>query len=212
MPRRAGPPRRSMLCRLALSESAIRMVAAVMAMAGLGMVILVLLWERPGRAARLLTPAHWRVPRLGTLLMAVVLAYPAVVLVAPGWLAWRAAAPLHAAGVVLWTLGVAGVLWCVRVMRGQTGANGIVVGHRLVTTGPYRFVRHPMYVAVLGIAAGSAVALGSFVIAMVALVFLPVAISWAATEDRLLSSSSLAQQFKDYERRTGRLLPRFRHR
>ena len=56
--------------------------------------------------------------------------------------------------------------------------------------GPYRFVRHPMYAAVLVFAFGSALAFGSYGIATVALVFLPVAISWAATEERLLASSA----------------------
>jgi len=74
-------------------------------------------------------------------------------------------------------------------MRGQTGADGIVVGHRLVTTGPYRFVRHPMYAAVLVFAFGCALVFGSYGIARVALVFLPVAISWAATEERLRGST-----------------------
>ena len=61
-----------------MSEIAIRVVAAVMASANVAVVILVLLWERPGRAARLLTPAHWRVPRLGTLLKVLPLVYPVV--------------------------------------------------------------------------------------------------------------------------------------
>lgn len=87
-------------------------------------------------------------------------------------------------------LGLAGVLWCVRVMRDQTGVDGIMVGHRFVTTGPYRFVRHAMYAAVLVFAFGSALVFGSYGIATVALVFLPVAISWAATEERLLPSSA----------------------
>lgn len=195
-----------------MSESAIRVVAAVMASANIAVVILVLLWERPGRAARLLTPAHWRLPRLGMLLMVLPLAYPVVAVIAPGWLTWRANALLHAAGVVLWASGCAGVLWCVRVMRGQTGADGMVDGHRLVTTGPYRFVRHPMYLSVLVCFAGSTIAIGSYVIATVTLVFLPIAISWAATEERLLASSGLGQQFQDYQRRAGRLVPRLRHR
>ncbi len=39
---------------------------------------------------------------------------------------WPRAAAL---GAGLLALGLAGVLWWVRVMRGQTGADGIVVGH-----------------------------------------------------------------------------------
>lgn len=195
-----------------MSESDIRVVAAVMASANVTVVILVLLWERPGRAARIRTPADWRVPRLGTLLMVLPLAYPLVAVVAPGWLTWSSSAPVHVAGLVLWALGSAGVLWCVRVMRGQTGADGVVEGHRLVTTGPYRFVRHPMYVAVLVTSGGSAIVIGSYVVALAALAFVPVAISWAATEERLLAASELGRQYKEYERRAGRLVPRLRRR
>jgi protein-S-isoprenylcysteine O-methyltransferase Ste14 len=99
-------------------------------------------------------------------------------------------------------------------MRGQTGADGIVVGHRLVTTGPYRFVRHPMYAAVLVFAFGSALVFGSYGIARVALVFLPVAISWEATEERLLAGLVGGPRcgVRDYLRRTGRLVPRLRRR
>jgi hypothetical protein len=48
---------------------------------------------------------------------------------------WPVGPAQRAVGAGLLALGLAGVLWCVRVMRGQTGADGIVVGHRLVTTG-----------------------------------------------------------------------------
>lgn len=193
-----------------MSDGAVRVVAAVMAFVDLAVVTLVWRWERPGRTARLRTPIAWRVPRLGTVLMVLPLAYPLVAVIAPGWLAWRSAPLLHAAGIVLWGAGLAGVLWCVRVMRGQTGADGIVEGHRLVTTGPYHFVRHPMYAAVLTASVGIAIALGSFVTALLVLVFVPVAVSWARTEDRLLEASDLGERFRDYERRTGRLLPRLR--
>lgn len=193
-------------------DDAVRGVASVMVLANLTAVVLVLRWERPGRASVVLTHARWRLPRVGTALMVVPLAYPLVVIVAPGWLAWRTSYLLHSAGVVLWVLGIFGTLWCVRVMRGQTGADGIVVGHRLSTSGPYRLVRHPMYAAVTMGAAGTALALGSTVIAVVALLFVPVAVSWAATEDRLLASSDLGQEFGDYARRTGRLVPRPRRR
>jgi protein-S-isoprenylcysteine O-methyltransferase Ste14 len=118
---------------------------------------------------------------------------------------------LHAAGFALWALGCTGVLWSVRVMRGRTGADRIPDGHRLVTTEPYRFVRPPTYVAVLVGSGGGAIALGSYVVAIVTLCFLPVAISSAATEERLLAASDLGPQFKDYERRAGRLVPRLRH-
>lgn len=116
-----------------MSEDALRVVAGVMALTNLAVLALVLRWERPGRTASLRAPADWRVPRLGTMLMVAPLAYPVLVVFAPGWLTWPVSPALRSVGIALWALGLAGVLWCVRVMRGQTGADGIVVGHRLVT-------------------------------------------------------------------------------
>jgi protein-S-isoprenylcysteine O-methyltransferase Ste14 len=77
---------------------------------------------------------------------------------------------------------------------------------RVIDTGPYRFVRHPGYIAAILLFFGMALALGSYlavVPALVATVLLVVRTSW---EDRLLRAD--LPGYADYARRTRfRLFP-----
>ena len=77
---------------------------------------------------------------------------------------------------------------------------------RVIDTGPYRFVRHPGYVAALLLFSGMALALGSLwalVPAMLASVILVLRTAW---EDRLLRAA--LPGYQDYARRVRwRLLP-----
>lgn len=78
---------------------------------------------------------------------------------------WSDGVPVavRAAGVTLFALGFGLVGWAVAVNRFFSSIVRIQTerGHRLVTTGPYRFVRHPGYLGmlmaypVLGVAMGS---------------------------------------------------------
>ncbi len=88
---------------------------------------------------------------------------------------WHVDETIRGGGLVLFALGVAIGLWAAaRLGRGLTPSplpNGQV---ELVTLGPYRWVRHPMYSAVMLIAAAIAIRAGSIavvtqVIALVAL-------------------------------------------
>jgi protein-S-isoprenylcysteine O-methyltransferase Ste14 len=69
----------------------------------------------------------------------------------------------HPAGLAVIGVGLALLLWCVRDF--YAAGKGTLAPwdppRRLVTTGLYRFSRNPMYVAVLVILAGWAVAYGS---------------------------------------------------
>src|SRR5262249_19122315 len=99
----------------------------------------------------------------------------------PGWLR----------GVCLLTFaaGYALALWAMRVnpffssvIRIQTDR-----GQRVVTTGPYAFVRHPGYTAGIMIIAASGPALGSWLAAALVVIFsLPFLLHRTITEDRIL--------------------------
>lgn len=82
------------------------------------------------------------------------------------------------------------------------------VGGRLIVTGPYRYVRHPMYVAVLLVALALVVAYFSVfkVLCLVALVL--VLRAKAMLEESALPA--LYPEYADYARRVGRFIPRKR--
>jgi protein-S-isoprenylcysteine O-methyltransferase Ste14 len=65
------------------------------------------------------------------------------------------------AGVVLCGLGVAFAIWARwHLGRNWSGAPSIKEGHELVMSGPYHFVRHPIYTGMLLAILGSALVLG----------------------------------------------------
>ena len=75
----------------------------------------------------------------------------------------------------------------------------------LITDGPYRYVRHPMYVTVLLGAAGWALCAGGLVRALIVLALLLVLNGKAALEERLLLARWPG--YAAYRERTRRFLP-----
>jgi protein-S-isoprenylcysteine O-methyltransferase Ste14 len=113
---------------------------------------------------------------------------------------WRRA-PIPAA--VAWSVAmVVPGLW----LRGY--AAGYVKKNRELTqTGPYAYTRNPLYLGSMLIAAGFALALMSWPVALVltvgfALIYIPV----IASEERFLRTTF--PEFEEYSRRVARLIPR----
>ena len=75
---------------------------------------------------------------------------------------WRLALTPHtdmlrAGGVVLCVFGLLVAIWSRRTLAGNWSSDVIFrQGHELVETGPYRFVRHPIYTGILLMFFGSA--------------------------------------------------------
>jgi protein-S-isoprenylcysteine O-methyltransferase Ste14 len=82
-------------------------------------------------------------------------------------------------GVVVWAMHVNPFFSS--VVRIQTER-----GHTLVTSGPYRWVRHPGYAATLVLCPASGMALGSWAAVVVLLPILPFILYRAVTEDAFL--------------------------
>ena len=81
------------------------------------------------------------------------------------------------------------------------------VDHRLIRSGPYAFLRHPIYSGVLLGVLGSALAIGEWRGVVVLVVM--TANYWvkAQREDRILSAR-FGDSFTDYKRHAGFLLPK----
>jgi len=84
----------------------------------------------------------------------------------------------------------------------------VVEGHELITDGPYRRVRHPIYLAMFGLLAGNVLAVGSPAGAAVALAMFAVGTPLRIrTEDALLAET-FGAKFEDYRRRVPAFIPR----
>jgi protein-S-isoprenylcysteine O-methyltransferase Ste14 len=81
--------------------------------------------------------------------------------------------------------------------------------HSLVTSGPYRWVRHPMYTAFILFATSFFLLSGDPVLAAIfAVSFAIVIIVRTPREERQLLDA-FGEQYREYMLRTGRYLPRF---
>lgn len=116
--------------------------------------------------------------------------------------------PLRIVGVVGYAGSLAFVLWAMRTNRFFVPAVRIQEerGHHVVSSGPYRLVRHPGY---LGSAAGAilgALALGSWLAFVPLLGAFAVLVARTAFEDRFLHAGLAG--YREYSRRVRyRLLP-----
>lgn len=104
---------------------------------------------------------------------------------------------------ILWSLAlVAPGLW----LRGYA-AGYVKKNQELTTTGPYAFVRNPLYLGSILIAAGFAVALLSWAVAAaLAMMFAAIYVPVIASEERFLRATFPG--FDAYCRRVPRLIPR----
>ena len=115
--------------------------------------------------------------------------------------------PVKSLGFGIFVVGSLLFAWSLLHLRGAFTGNVDPVTNRLVTTGPYRFVRHPVYLAMIGMVFGLAIGLRSVLgIALIVLTFIPSAICRARLEE-----AALEEKFGDawiaYRSRTRFILP-----
>jgi protein-S-isoprenylcysteine O-methyltransferase Ste14 len=117
------------------------------------------------------------------------------------WIRWASIA-LTVAGFALsaWARYHLGAYWSDKV--------ALKVDHQLIRSGPYAFLRHPIYSGVLLGVAGSALAIGEWRGMVVFAVM--TANYWvkAGREERILSGK-FGESFTDYKRQAGFLLPKW---
>ena len=113
---------------------------------------------------------------------------------------------LSIAGVIVCVAGFA-LLVAARYRLGDNWSQIVSVkeGHELVTTGPYRHIRHPMYSGGLIAALGSAVVVGGPFVFLL-LLLTPLFLWRTGAEDRLMARQ-FPQEFPAYRARTKRLVP-----
>jgi protein-S-isoprenylcysteine O-methyltransferase Ste14 len=118
---------------------------------------------------------------------------------------------LEIAGLVAALCGLALALWArIHLGRHWSDKVQVKVDHRLIRTGPYAFLRHPIYSGVLLGVAGTALVVGEWRGVLAFVILLVNYIIKAKREDRILAGAFA--DFVDHKRQAGFLLPNFRRR
>jgi protein-S-isoprenylcysteine O-methyltransferase Ste14 len=102
--------------------------------------------------------------------------------------------------------GILGV-WARRMLgRNWSGAITVAEDHELIRTGPYRFVRHPIYSAMLGMFVGTAIVSGEWH-ALIGVVLLAIAYARKIRLEEASLRAVFGGAYEEYSRTTRALLP-----
>jgi protein-S-isoprenylcysteine O-methyltransferase Ste14 len=121
----------------------------------------------------------------------------------------RMPAALRMAGVVVMWLGLALRVWAIAALGGGFRTTvEVEPGQAVVSTGPYRWLRHPSYAGLLLIVAGFGAALGNW-LSLAACVVLPLpAIVWRIHVEEAELNRVLGRAYRMYQSDRARLIPR----
>ena len=137
----------------------------------------------------------------------------ATFVVNPAWMSWSSV-PLPAAlrwvGVAIGLPAVALGIWTFRSL-GRNITDTVVTRreHTLITSGPYRYVRHPFYVTSALAFAANALMTANWFIALTGFAFLALLLIRTATEEEKLVER-FGDDYRRYMARTGRFFLRLR--
>lgn len=120
----------------------------------------------------------------------------------PDWLRWM--------GVALGILSLGFYAWS-RITLGKEWSSCLQMreAHHLVTTGPYAWIRHPIYLALMGfITAIALIAANWFLITFLVISIVDLALRIPNEEQMMIEV--FGDEYQVYMQRTGRLFPKYR--
>jgi protein-S-isoprenylcysteine O-methyltransferase Ste14 len=106
---------------------------------------------------------------------------------------------LAGAGLVVICHGELGAAWSFAPKADQSTG--------LITSGPYRLVRHPIYLGLALLALGQAVAFGSWPALFIALLGIVPTLAWRARAEEKLLSRTFGESYEVYRQRTRMIVP-----
>ncbi len=113
-------------------------------------------------------------------------------------------------GIVITAAGIGFAIWARLYLGGNwSAAVTVKVGHQLVRTGPYRWVRHPIYTGMIFGLLGTALVqrqLGG----LVAVVLFYMGFKIKSKIEEQAMTSTFGAEYNEYSRTTGAIIPRLR--
>jgi protein-S-isoprenylcysteine O-methyltransferase Ste14 len=115
-----------------------------------------------------------------------------------------------ALGIVMYSMSIALYLSAIEAAR-RTRLQRSFVDHplpdRLITDGPYRWVRHPFGAGYLLGALAAPIAIADLRMFLIAIPLMTATVLAAAREERVWLSSPRADEYREYRRKTGMFIP-----
>jgi protein-S-isoprenylcysteine O-methyltransferase Ste14 len=114
-------------------------------------------------------------------------------------------------GALLAFAGVALVWWTHRSLgRHWSGILELRENHRLISSGPYRHIRHPMYTAFFMMPIGLALLTANLLVAVLQISAFTATYLARVADEEAMMLDRFGDEYRVYMRRTGRLFPRLR--
>ena len=97
-------------------------------------------------------------------------------------------------------------VWSYRTL-GESYSQEIVIlkNHKLITTGPFKLIRHPQYLSQILMDLGAGIATLSYIVTPLAIIQIPFVIMRANLEEELLSRH--IKEFAEYKSKSGFMIP-----
>ncbi len=121
---------------------------------------------------------------------------------------WIPAGRMEAAGAALTVAGVALALWArLSIGRNWSGIVTLKEDHRLIRSGPYAWVRHPIYTGIIVAMAGTALVNRRWA-GLLAVVTITMAFFMKSRIEEQLMKRTFGSEYDLYRQHTGAFLPR----
>jgi protein-S-isoprenylcysteine O-methyltransferase Ste14 len=138
---------------------------------------------------------------------------PLVYLINPEWMSWSKIGMkdwVRLTGIGLGILSLGLIYWIfISIGNNISPTSATRIDHKLITTGPYKWVRHPLYtIGSLVFLSFGLTADNWFIILLSVMAFVVMAFRIPREEQNL--NEKFGADYKKYMKRTGRFLPRFR--
>lgn len=119
---------------------------------------------------------------------------------------WNMLDPWQTIGVIIFFFGISLSIWARIVLKNNWHtASKFAKLNKIITTGPYKCIRHPIYAGSLLMGYGFELALSSWLIFIVLIIGTPLVIVCTIKEEKLLIN--WFEDYKEYQKNTTRFIP-----